>query len=72
MKHESSVFDLSYAEELQLVQDLWDDLSANPESVPVPQWQKDLLDRRKADFQQDQTGVMWVEAKDRIRRRYAR
>ena len=72
MKHESSVFDLSYAEELQLVQDLWDDLSANPESVPVPQWQKDLLDRRKADFQQDQTGVMWVEAKDRIRSRYAR
>ncbi len=33
-----SVFDLSPAEKLQLVEDLWDDLAATPELVPVPDW----------------------------------
>ena len=31
-----SLFDLSPAEKLQLVEDLWDDLAATPEAVPVP------------------------------------
>ena len=30
-----TVFDLSPAEKLQHVEDLWDDLAATPESVPV-------------------------------------
>jgi putative addiction module component (TIGR02574 family) len=29
-----SIFDLSPAEKLQLVEDLWDDLAATPEAVP--------------------------------------
>ena len=31
----TSLSDLSPAEKLQLVEDLWDDLAANPEGVPV-------------------------------------
>jgi putative addiction module component (TIGR02574 family) len=45
-----SIFDLSDSEKLQLVQDLWDDLSARPESVPVYEWQKEELERRKANL----------------------
>ena len=30
-----SIFDLTPAEKLQLVEDLWDDLAATPESVPI-------------------------------------
>ena len=30
-----SIFDLSPAEKLQLVEDLWDDVAATPEAVPV-------------------------------------
>ena len=30
----TSVFDLSPNEKLQLVEDLWDDLAANPEEIP--------------------------------------
>ena len=30
-----SVFDLSPAEKLQLVEDLWDDLAASPTAVPA-------------------------------------
>ena len=36
----ASIFDLSPSEKLQLVEDLWDDLAASPESVPVYDWQK--------------------------------
>ena len=46
----SSIFDLSPSEKLQLVEDLWDDLAGSPEAVPVHDWQKQELARRKANL----------------------
>jgi len=46
----ASIFDLSPSEKLQLVEDLWDDLAAAPEAVPVHDWQKQELARRKANL----------------------
>lgn len=43
----ASVFDLSPAEKLQLVEDLWDDLAATPADVPVHDWQLRELECRK-------------------------
>jgi putative addiction module component (TIGR02574 family) len=55
-----SVFDLSPAEKLQLVEDLWDDLAATPEAVPVHNWQKEELARRKANLMSDPaSGLSW-------------
>jgi len=45
-----SIFDLSPSEKLQLVEDLWDDLAGTPEAVPVHDWQKRELARRKANL----------------------
>lgn len=45
-----SIFDLSPSEKLQLVEDLWDDLAALPDAVPVHDWQKQELARRKANL----------------------
>jgi len=45
----AGIFDLSPAEKLQLVEDLWDDSAPTPESVPVRDWQKQELSRRKAN-----------------------
>ena len=45
-----SIFDLSPAEKLQLVEDLWDDLAASPTAVPVHDWQKEEVARRKANL----------------------
>jgi putative addiction module component (TIGR02574 family) len=68
-----SVFDLSDAEKLQLVQDLWDDLSGTPESVPVYDWQKEELAKRKADLAANPGSTSeWSEVKRRIRGRYGR
>jgi putative addiction module component (TIGR02574 family) len=69
----ASLFDLSPAEKLQLVEDLWDDLAATPEGVPVHDWQKDELARRKAHLEKNPTaGLTWDEVKRRIRSRYGR
>jgi putative addiction module component (TIGR02574 family) len=69
----ASVFDLSPAEKLQLVEDLWDDLAATPESVPVHDWQKKELARRSANLGQNPgSGLTWDEVKRRVRRRHAR
>jgi putative addiction module component (TIGR02574 family) len=65
--------DLSPAEKLQLVEDLWDDLAANPEDVPVHDWQKAELARRKANLMKNPaSGLFWEEVKRRVRSRYGR
>ena len=68
-----SIFDLSPSEKLQLVEDLWDDLAATPLEVPVHEWQKEELARRKANLiDKPTTGLSWDEVKRRIRSRYGR
>lgn len=68
-----SIFDLSPAEKLQLVEDLWDELASTPESVPVHDWQRDELARRKANLTKNPTsGLSWEEVKRRVRSRYGR
>lgn len=68
-----SVFDLSPAEKLQLVEDLWDDLAATPEAVPVHDWQKQELARRKANLLRNPaSGQSWEDVKQRTRARHGR
>lgn len=68
-----SLFDLSPPEKLQLVEDLWDDLAATPAEVPVHEWQKEELARRKANLvKTPSSGVTWEGLKARIRSRYGR
>ncbi len=68
-----SLFDLTPPEKLQLVEDLWDDLAAIPADIPVHDWQKEELARRKANLMnKPSSGVSWQEVKARIRSRYGR
>jgi len=63
-----SVFDLSPSEKLQLVEDLWDYLAAMPDAVPVHDWQRQELARRKANLTKNPAcGLMWTEVKRRVR-----
>lgn len=69
----TSIFDLSPSEKLQLVEDLWDDLAATPEAVPVYDWQKEELERRKANLiNNPASGLTWEEIKRRVKSRYGR
>ena len=68
-----SVFDLSPAEKLQLVEDLWDDLAADPNAIPVHDWQKEELARRKANLTNNPaSGLAWDDVKQRVRSRHGR
>jgi putative addiction module component (TIGR02574 family) len=68
-----SIFELSESEKLQLVQDLWDDLAATPDAVPVHDWQIQELARRKENLLNNRAHVVpWVDAVRRIRSRYGR
>jgi len=68
-----SVFDLSPSEKLQLVEDLWDDLAAIPSDVPIPDWQVEELDRRKANLKSNPaSGLAWDEVKRRVRTHHGR
>ncbi len=69
----TSIFDLAPSEKLQLVEDLWDDLAATPEAVPVHDWQKKELARRKANLMNNPaSGLSWEEVKRRARKPYGR
>jgi putative addiction module component (TIGR02574 family) len=62
-----SIFDLSPSEKLQLVEDLWDDLAATPEAVPIHDWQRQELARRKANLiKNPASGLAWKEVKRRV------
>jgi len=64
----ASIFDLSPSEKLQLVEDLWDDLAATPADIPIPDWQIEELDRRKANLKSNPaSGLSWDEVKRRVR-----
>ena len=67
----TSIFDLSPAEKLQLVEDLWDDLATTPDAVPIHEWQKDELAKRKANLMtHPASGLPWDEVKRRVRSRH--
>jgi putative addiction module component (TIGR02574 family) len=68
-----SLFDLTPPEKLQLVEDLWDDLAATPADVPIHDWQKGALARRKANLSSKPASAMsWQDVKARISSRYGR
>jgi putative addiction module component (TIGR02574 family) len=68
-----SVFDLSSSGKLQLVEDIWDDLATTPSEVPVYEWQKKELARRKANLANNPaSGLSWAEVKIEARSRYVR
>ena len=63
-----SMFDLSPSEKLQLVEDLWDELGATPEAIPVHPGQKNEFARRKANLLKNPaSGLTWEEVKRRMR-----
>lgn len=44
---------LSADERLQLVDEIWDSLCADPAALPIPEWQQQELQRRLQAFAQD-------------------
>jgi putative addiction module component (TIGR02574 family) len=61
---------LSLAERIQLVQDIWDSIVVTPDQLPVTEAQRQELDRRLDAYRQDpQGGISWQEIKAKVMRR---
>jgi putative addiction module component (TIGR02574 family) len=66
------IFELSVPDRLRLVEELWDSIAAAPDSLPLLDWQKEELDRRKvAQAQSGALGSSWEDVERRIRDRHA-
>ncbi len=66
----AELLELSAAERILLVEDLWDSIAASPESVPVTDAQRRELDARLAACERDpQAGCDWEAVKNRISKR---
>jgi hypothetical protein len=58
---------MTLEEKLRVMEALWDDLCRHEEAVPVPQWQKNLLDERARLIEQGYARFNdWESAKKRI------
>ena len=67
----TQVFELTLSEKLQLVEDLWDNIASVPDQIPVLDWQKEELARRKANYLQNPgSGSSWEAVKERIRSKH--
>lgn len=63
----ADVLELSLPERIQLVEDIWDSIAAQPQPSPLTQAQSDELDRRLDDFHQHpDDGSPWETVKGRI------
>ena len=63
----SPLLGLPAAEKLELVEALWDSLGDSLSEIPLPEWQKEELAKRKAAHDRDPSAVVtWEEAKARI------
>ncbi len=69
----TSIFELSVAEKIQLLEDLWDDIASDPSAIPVHEWQKEELDRRRRNLMENPAPApTWNEIQRRVRSRHGR
>ena len=61
---------LSVAERLLLVEEIWDSISANPDAIRLSPAQIEELDRRRREHQADPNSSRpWAEVRDRLANR---
>jgi putative addiction module component (TIGR02574 family) len=64
---------LTVAERVNLVEELREQVAAEPEALPVPDWQIKELERRRRLYQANpQRAIPWAQAKVQILKRHAK
>jgi hypothetical protein len=63
---------MTLAEKLQAMETLWDDLCRREADVPVPSWQKSILDERERLVEQGKARFSsWEAARKRLSKKMA-
>ncbi len=59
--------DAPLASKLELVEELWAEITAKSDSLPLPEWHVRELDQSLADYQANpREGSLWPEVRDRL------
>ena len=59
---------LSITEKVKVVQELWDQIAASPEELPVPAWHRAELEKRQSEWASSpDPGEDWDVVKKRLR-----
>ena len=54
-------------ERIQLVEDVWDSIAELPESVSMPDWHKEELEKRLSTYRENPAqGTPWGEIRDKL------
>lgn len=62
---------LSVAERIQLVEDLWDSIAADPKGLPLTDAQKPELDHRLEEHEMDpDSAIHWEAVRERLYKKY--
>lgn len=63
----ADVLELSVAERIQMVEDIWDSIATIPQPLKLTDAQREELDQRLEDYRQNpDEGSPWEEVKKRI------
>jgi len=63
---------LPLAEKLQIMEAIWEDLRANADQVPVPDWHKEILDTRRKAVKEGREQILdWEDVKKTLRAKKA-
>ena len=64
------ILSLGVKERLELIEEIWDSIAANPEAVPVTRVQRKELDRRKREHTRDRSQLKpLLEVHERLEKR---
>ncbi|MGB3633165.1 MAG: addiction module protein [Rubrobacteraceae bacterium] len=62
---------MSVPERIQLAEDLWDSIAAEPEALPLTNSQKTEIERRLAEHDRDpESAITWDETRARLHQRF--
>lgn len=65
----SEILQLSVAERIQLVEDIWDSIANVPEAISLTEEQEAELERRLEAYQANRAeGISWNDLKEKLRK----
>ena len=63
--------ELSVDEKIDYLQSLWDRIAVSPETIPVPDWHREVIDERLRDLEADpDAGHSWEAVQERLRKKF--
>jgi putative addiction module component (TIGR02574 family) len=64
----SEIEKLPITERITLVEAIWDSIAADSAAVPIPEWQREIVRDRLAEYHRDpESGSGWEEVRARLK-----